>query len=185
MNHYYASEGNIPTSPAAAPPVAPSAGDNPALSPDDYAALLVDLYQRCNPSKVAEVPALLEQFKGRERELFETVQAKYGQGVPTGTSAYAAQQVEERRSVAAHPAAVYLAEMRQYVGEDPSNEVSVTWFTVLVDKIWLAPPAAVALPRCLTKAKHQHDRWVRCANCVQFILRVRGACIYAPEGQAE
>ena len=59
-----------------------------------------------NPSKVAEVPALLEQFKGRERELFEAVQAKYGQGVPTGTSAYAAQQVEERRSVAAHPAAV-------------------------------------------------------------------------------
>jgi hypothetical protein len=94
------------------------------LNSDDYAALLIDLYQRCNPQKVSEVPALLEQFRGREHELFEAVQSKYGMGAPAGTSAYATQQIDERRSIASHPAAPYLAEMRQYVGDEPRNDVS-------------------------------------------------------------
>jgi hypothetical protein len=149
VNHFYASEGKMPTSPrcalvssfipqptrdavgcvafvcshgAAASPSATS--EDQPLSADDYAALLIDLYQRCNPEKVSEVPALLEQFRGRERELFEAVQSKYGMGASAGTSAYTPQQLDERRSTAAHPAAPYLAEMRQYVGDDPRNDVS-------------------------------------------------------------
>jgi hypothetical protein len=41
-------------------------------------AFLEAFYKRHNPTKVGDVPELVKKFKGREDELLESLEAKYG-----------------------------------------------------------------------------------------------------------
>ena len=45
---------------------------------EDYGAQLRTLYASKNPSKVGEIPRLLEKYKGKEEALLASVRKKYG-----------------------------------------------------------------------------------------------------------
>ncbi len=44
----------------------------------DWAALLREIYEKHNPSKVGEIPTILQQFKGREMFMLRRLKDKYG-----------------------------------------------------------------------------------------------------------
>ena len=53
-------------------------------NPDVYRQILVSFYTRHDPQKIANVPALLQQFKGNEAALFQGLTAKYR--IPTNNA---------------------------------------------------------------------------------------------------
>ena len=73
----------------------PSSAPLPCLdSPPPLAAApqVQQFYQQHNPSKLSEVPALLEKYRGREPELIAKLAQKYGAG---GAGAVAGQQPQQ------------------------------------------------------------------------------------------
>lgn len=51
-----------------------------SLERGDAHAQLIELYRKHNPKKEKDIPALLDTFKGHERELIDKVKAKYEDG---------------------------------------------------------------------------------------------------------
>mmetsp|Transcript_37715 Transcript_37715/g.87108 ORF Transcript_37715/g.87108 Transcript_37715/m.87108 type:complete len:1671 (+) Transcript_37715:82-5094(+) len=51
--------------------------DLDGLSAEDWRDKITKLYEECNPSKLSTVPALLEKYKGKEKQLYLDIKKKY------------------------------------------------------------------------------------------------------------
>lgn len=55
----------------------PQANPQDKAMVDDYAALIKEVYSTVNPSKVPEIPSMLDCWKGSEKELYHTISKQY------------------------------------------------------------------------------------------------------------
>jgi len=67
--------------PSTTPVPAPSSSSSSSSS-SSYEARMIAIYQVHNPSKVGDVPMLLEKYKGQEEEVLSRLEAKYGVVAP-------------------------------------------------------------------------------------------------------
>ena len=50
------------------------------VTPEQYAQRVYQFYQQHNPTKLSEVPQLMEKYRGKEAELIQKLEMKYGGG---------------------------------------------------------------------------------------------------------
>lgn len=122
------------------------------LSQEQYSELLEKVYEEKNPSKLGDLPGLLQKFEGREKSLYEMVCSKYGvDAIEFADKAGAASAVGGDEGAAADG-----DEYAQYENEE-LPVLSGRQYAVLVQNVYVKYNAKKLedLPRLLLKFRNR------------------------------